>query len=136
MSSVGELWRFLLWGYVLTVALETPVLLAGLSRRHTIRRKLLAGVWLTACTYPIVVLVLPILVEEPFGRIAYLAVAETFAPLAECALFYAAFCRDDVNPPGPLRRDFAAIVLANLLSFVPIELLRLAGVGWLGRFGL
>ena len=56
-SFLVELWRFLPFGYLLTIAIETPILLFGLSPHHPKRRRLLAGVWLTACTYPIVVLV-------------------------------------------------------------------------------
>ena len=104
-----ELWRFLPFGYLLTIAIETPVLVAGLSRIHPIGRRLVAGVWLTACTYPIVVLVLPILIEP---RNPYLIVAETFAPVAECVLFALAFGRRETRV-----RDCATIVIANLLSF-------------------
>jgi hypothetical protein len=88
--SPNELWRFLPLGYLLSILIETPILLAGLSRRHPFRRKLFAGVWLTACTYPIVVLVLPLLFA-PNQRVSYLVVAETFAPVAECILFWLAF---------------------------------------------
>jgi hypothetical protein len=109
------LWSFLPWGYLLTVAIEVPVLLVGLSAHHPLRDRLLAGLALTAFTYPIVVCVLPPLVWGPWGWGAYLVVAETFAPVAECLLFRAAF------GPAPYRRaavqDAAAIVLANLLSF-------------------
>lgn len=80
-------WVFLVIGYLVTVVLETPVLLAGFSRRHSVQTRLLAGAWLTACTYPVVVLVLPPLLRETCGEIPYLLVAETFAPIAECALF-------------------------------------------------
>lgn len=85
-------WRFLVIGYLLTIAIEAPILLVGLSRGHSFARRLFAGVWLTACTYPIVVLVLPLVVPPLFtnpeaGDWAYLAVAETFAPAAECLLF-------------------------------------------------
>ena len=45
-------------GYLLTVVVELPVLLVGLSRRHSIRDRILAGLALTAFTYPIVVCVL------------------------------------------------------------------------------
>ena len=112
-----ELWGFLPIGYLLTVAIEIPVLLLGFSPRHPLRRRLVAGFWLTACTYPIVVLVLPHLVWQPFGRTAYLVVAETFAPVAECALFWLAY-----GSGRPLRhlgtlRDCAAIVAANAASF-------------------
>ncbi len=85
-----DLWRFLLLGYLLTVAVETPVLVLFLSKRHALRRRLFAGLWLTACTYPVVVLVLPPLFAGS-TRAAYLAVAEVFAPAAECALFWLAF---------------------------------------------
>lgn len=110
-----ELWAWLPFGYVLTVAFETPVLVAGLARRHSIKRKLFAGLWLTACTYPIVVLVMPLLVEP---RWLYITVAETFAPVAECALFWAAFRERET-----VWRDFAAIVVANLVSFLAGEIL-------------
>ena len=107
--SPDELWQFLPFGYLLTIAIETPVLLAGLSRVHPIGRRIVAGIWLTACTYPIVVLVLPIMIEP---RIPYLIVAETFAPVAECLLFALAFGTRDTRI-----RDCAAIIVANLLSF-------------------
>ena len=117
MPTTAELWKFILWGYVASVVLETPVLLLGLSQRHSWGRRLLAGVWLTACTYPIVVLVLPILVWQPYGEALYLIIAETFAPLAECALFYAAFLHGAGFTRWELARDFTAIVVANLVSF-------------------
>jgi len=107
----GELWRFFPIGYLLTIVIETPILLVGLSARHTLRRRLFAGVWLTACTYPIVVLVLPLLFTS---RFIFLLVAETFAPVAECLLFWLAFGGKE----GSVRwRDFAVIVIANLASF-------------------
>ena len=106
-----ELWRFFPIGYLLTIVIETPILLVGLSARHTLRRRLFAGVWLTACTYPIVILVLPLLFTS---RFIFLLVAETFAPVAECLLFWLAFGGKE----GSVRwRDFAVIVIANLASF-------------------
>jgi hypothetical protein len=153
-----QLWTFLPWGYALTVALELPVLLVGLSPRHPLRRRIFAGFWLTACTYPIVILVLPPLLWSRWGETAYLIIAETFAPAAECLLFWLLFCRTslcaglptphrdqteglrrstesgdlwseprrgqetraeqwDSFTPGTLR-DMAAIVAANLVSFL------------------
>jgi hypothetical protein len=108
---------------VLTVAVELPILVVALRPEHPLRRKLAAGFWLTACTYPVVVLVLPPLLWSPSwgSRWLYLAVAEPFAAVAECGLFRAAF--DRLFP-----RDAAAIVLANLSSFAVGEVLR--GLGW------
>lgn len=114
----NELWRFLWIGYLLTIAIETPVLLVGLSARHRMRDRFFAGLWLTACTYPIVVMVLPYVVWAPLGRPAYLAVAEVFAPVAECSLFWLAFGnRQELFRKG-MYQDFAAILLANLASFL------------------
>lgn len=112
--------------YLLTVAVELPVLLVGLSRRHPVWVRLCAGVWLTACTYPIVWFVLPPILED---RWLYLLVAETSAPLAECAVFWFAFVRGRAGDRSATLRDLAAIVLANLASFLAGEGLRL--VGWL-----
>ena len=106
-------------GYLLTVSVETPVLLLGLSRRHPVKHRVFAGFWLTACTYPVVWLVLPPLFPE---RWEYLVVAETFAPVTECVLFGLAFGRPSV-------RDLGAIVLANVLSFGAGEVFNRA-VGW------
>ena len=105
----------MLVGYLLTITVETAVLVALLSRRHPVRVRLFAGVWLTACTYPVVWVVLPPLFTE---RWLYLLVAETFAPAAECVLFWFAFVRR--LPRSDHRatlRDFVAITLANLASF-------------------
>jgi hypothetical protein len=125
-----DLWRFLPIGYVLTVAIETPILCLALSRRHPLGDRIIAGLWLTAVTYPIVVVTMPLL----FGDLAigplsprgvYLLIAETFAPAAECGLFYLAYIRGRAAPepslvPADRRatlRDFAAIIVANLASF-------------------
>lgn len=114
----------MLAGFVLTILVETAVLLALLSRRHSVRVRLFAGVWLTACTYPVVWLVLPSLFEE---RWLYLFVAETFAPAAECALFWFAFARHKPRAPRATARDFAAIVTANLCSFGLGEVIHASG---------
>ena len=109
--SPHELWRFLPIGYLFTIAIETPILLLGLSRQHSIKRRLFSGIWLTACTYPIVALVLPLLLVS-YSRAFYLSIAETFAPVAECLLFWLAFGKES------RWRDFAVIVVANLASFL------------------
>ena len=131
------LWACLLPYYLTTIAIETPILLVGLSHRHSLGRRLFSGIWLTACTYPIVFLVLnPLLQGRPIdnpmrpdefafeGSVAiYLLVAETFAPVAECILFWAAFGTPQEWGTRSMGRDFAAIILANLASFGVGELL-------------
>ena len=120
MSSA--LWRFFPLGYLFTIAIETPILLAGLSERHSWRRRLLAGIWLTACSYPIVTLVLPLVFEDR-PRWLYLLAAEVFAPVAECLLFWLAFGSRQDEGKRAIWRDFSAIVLANVASFVGGEIL-------------
>jgi hypothetical protein len=132
-TDPAELWQFLPLGYLVSVVMETPVLVVGLSQRHSMARRLFAGMWLTACTYPIVVLVLPQLVWRPLGETSgygpYVAVAEVFAPAAECLLFWLAFwcvpngplipaTKPCSNPRFDLVRDCAAIIAANLFSFI------------------
>ncbi len=111
-----ELWRFLPVGYLITIAIEIPILLLGLSRHHPKTRRVVSGIWLTACTYPIVVLVLPLLMVNQ-SRAFFLLVAEVFAPVAECLLFWLAFGKES------RWRDFAVIVIANLASFLAGEIL-------------
>jgi len=130
--SPSELWRFLPLGYLLTILIETPILCLGLSRRHPLKRKLFAGVWLTACTYPIVALVLP-LFFSPDSRALYLVFAETFAPVAECILFWLAFGRQEEVDKVSMLRDFIAIIVANLASFGIGEVMN--AWGWFGLLG-
>ena len=106
-----------LLGYLFTVALETPVLLVGLSRRHSLRVKLIVGVWLTACTYPVVWFVCPAVFDPATERGWYLLVAETFAPAAECLVFLAAFVRGQRPNSRATVRDVLAVAAANLVSF-------------------
>ncbi len=114
----NESWRFLWIGYLFTVAVETIVLVVGLSKRHRLRDRLLAGVWLNACSYPIVVLVFPYLIWAPFGHAAYLAVSEVFAPVAECTLFWLAFGESKERFRRSMYQDLGTIVVANLASFL------------------
>jgi len=130
--SPSELWRFLPLGYLLTILIETPILCLGLSGRHPIRRKLFAGVWLTACSYPIVTLVLPLLFS-PDSRALYLLVAETFAPVAECVLFWLAFAKEGEADKSSLGRDFVTIIIANLASFGIGEVMN--AWAWFGLLG-
>ena len=117
-----ELWRFLPLGYLLTIAIETPILYFGLAPRHPKRHRLIAGLWLTAATYPIVTLVLPLLFEN-YSRAVFLVVAETFAPVAECILFWLAFGSAAEFGKRSMWRDCGTIVLANLASFAMGEIM-------------
>jgi len=130
--SPSELWRFFPLGYLLSILIETPILLIGLSRGHSIRNRLFAGVWLTACTYPIVVLVMPLIFAN-VSRTIYLIVAETFAPVAECVLFWFAYGKSDEVGKRSMWQDFAAIIIANLASFLGGEVLN--AYGWFGLLG-
>ena len=130
--SAHDLWRFFPLGYLFTILIETPILLIGLSSRHTIKLRLFAGVWLTACTYPIVVLVMPLIFRDTSHAI-YLTVAETFAPVAECTLFWLACGKSEELGKRSMWQDFGAIVIANLASFLGGEILN--AYGWFGLLG-
>jgi hypothetical protein len=132
--EISRLWYFLPIGYLTTILIETPVLLVGLSPKLSLRQRLACGAWLTASTYPIVILVLPALLLDGSqgSRIAYLAVAETFAPLAECFLFWLAFRGKNLFETGDWIRSFVAIIVANLASFGIGEILN--ATQWFGLF--
>jgi hypothetical protein len=117
MDSDRQYLLLMLCCFLITIAIETPILLVGLSRRHPMRHRLFAGVWLTACTYPIVWLVLPQWIDAHEQRALYLAVAETFAPVAECLLFWLAFGNALPRTRQALIQDMAVVALANLASF-------------------
>ncbi|MBA3993667.1 MAG: hypothetical protein C0469_09075 [Cyanobacteria bacterium DS2.3.42] len=118
-------------GYTLGVILETPVLMAGLSACHSFKSRLKAGLLLTACTYPFVIIVMPRLINPDLHNTLYLAVTETLVPIAECAIFWMIFHRRlQPNPNGTamlsrdvMTRDFAVIIAANLFSFGVGEIL-------------
>jgi hypothetical protein len=103
--------------YLFTIAIETPVLLIGLSPRHSIARRLFCGVWLTACTYPFVWLVFPQFFNMQTQRVPYLIVAETFVPIGECAVFWLAFGERSEWGRRSMWQDLIVITLANLASF-------------------
>lgn len=104
-----------------TIAIETAVLAAGLSPRHDWRVRLFAGAWLSCCTLPIVGLVLPDALPVTVPWPVVVAVAEVFAPLAECGLFWWACIRPRPPDMRATVRDLAAIVVANLASFTAGE---------------
>jgi len=128
---VGELWYFLPFGYLITILIETPILLIGLSPKVSFKQKLLCGVWLTVCTYPIVILVMPSLMFG-FPRWQYLTVAEIFAPVGECVIFWIAFRGKELLETADWVRCLIAIVFANLASFGIGEIINY--YGWFGLF--
>jgi hypothetical protein len=108
---MGNLWLMPIF-YVITIAIETPVLCIGLSPQHPMSRRIFSGIWLTACTYPFVWLVTPQLFDPETDRLLYLALAESVAHFGECLLFWLAF-----RPLQYFWRDMAAVFAANLASF-------------------
>jgi hypothetical protein len=132
-TPVNGLWTFLPIGYLLTILVETPVLIVGLSRRVTLKQKILCGIWLSACTYPIVVLVMPMLFAD-WQRWQYLTVAEIFAPVAECVLFWLVFRRRGILNNRDWVECFVAIVVANLASFGVGEIFNY--YGWFGLISI
>lgn len=126
-----ELFYFLPVGYLFTILIETPILIFGMPRPVTLKQRSWCGVWLTACTYPIVVLVLPAVFFES-SRALYLMVAETFAPVAECTLFWLAFRSRVELTSMRWFHAFAAITVANLASFGLGEVVN--AYGWFGLF--
>lgn len=145
-TGIAHPLRMALFGYVLTVAIEIPILLFALSPRHSFASKLIAGLWLTACTYPVVAWFIPTHLQSlaQGAPILLTSVRESFAAIAECILFWCAFIFPR-NARGTkaiehraLARDCAAIVFANLASFLTGELLKGTGAIWpmLSWFGL
>lgn len=126
-----RLWLFLPIGYLTTILIETPILVFGLSPKLSLKQRILCGIWLTACTYPIVVLVLPTLLGS-ISWTLYIVVAEIFAPLAECILFWLAFRGHKELVIKDWVRCFIAIVVANLASFGIGEILN--SFRWFGLF--
>lgn len=115
--STETLWLLLIFGYLLTILIELPVLLFGLTSRYSSSETIVNGLLLTAFTYPVVVMVLPAILTGMGinSRAIYLAVAETYAPVAEVLLFRYLNSQPLTARPD---RDAAAIVIANLASFL------------------
>lgn len=115
-----ELWFLLVAGYCLTILIEIPILCLGLSAKYSLRERVVSGVWLTAFTYPCVVLVFPAVLSLAGinSHSVYLLIAETYAPLAEILLFRYLQRQPVWRRPD---RDAAVILLANLCSFLAGE---------------
>jgi len=127
MKQDGQLLLLMGIFYLITISVETPILIAGLSRRHPIRKRFFAGIWLTACTYPIVWIVLQRLIAD---YNLYIVVAEIFAPTAECLLFWLAFGRTEPRTRHDVAVDCIAITIANVASFLVGVLINLRWDVW------
>ena len=119
--------RMIAIGYLLTIAFETPVLYFGLGSRYTPKEKLLAGLVLTLCSYPFVVLLFPSIWNPYSDYGTYVLVSEIFAPVSECVVFAILFQRKKQLSSKPRLVDFFWILMANLTSFSAGELLKKIG---------
>jgi hypothetical protein len=72
---------------------------------------------------------LPQLIDPFDQRTLYLAVGETFVPLAECLLFWLAFGKTAPRTRGAFIQDMGVVVAANLASFGGGMLLQGLGFG-------
>jgi hypothetical protein len=116
MSDADYLSQMLFW-YLVTIAVETAILVVALSPRHPLKHRIFAGVWLTACTYPILWLVLPSFIDPQQHRALYEWVGETFVAVAECLLFWVAFGRTEPRTRRYFVQDMLAVILANVASY-------------------
>jgi hypothetical protein len=105
LERLREPWFFLGFGYLITISIETPILCLALSPQHPQSRRLLAGVWLTACTYPIIILVLPRFFASNDGDLI-------FTTTEDYQVYLLAF-----RPLTYFWRDMAAVFGANAASF-------------------
>jgi hypothetical protein len=109
-------WANLALAWVLTILVEGAVLWVALAPRHSARTRLLAAVWLSSCTLPLVHFVFPALRAWGFSDVGWVAAAEVFAPVAECVLFSLVLA-PGLGGGGMRGRDWGAIVVANVVSF-------------------
>jgi hypothetical protein len=112
-------------GYLVTVAVEAPVLALCLSARHSLARRIALGFWLTACSYPLVVLCLPAFLSVRSTRLTYLVIAEPLAVTVELLLFFSVYPNwgETSTPSATAWRDALAVAFANLCSFLVGEIL-------------
>lgn len=109
-------------GYAFTITVEALVLLVGLSKPHSYARRVAAGVWLPACLYPFLWLLLPHFIDFTRQRPIFASVGEIFISFAKCGLFYLAFQHGRGLTRREQARDWLAISLANFTSFALGEL--------------
>jgi hypothetical protein len=108
---------------MLTLAIEAPIAAAVLRRwyRVPLWRGTTAAIVASMLTHPVVWFVLPLWLTPSVGYLGYLVVAESFAWLAEAAVYWLMTRRD---PPGMLLLS----LLANLASFTIGAILQATGL--------
>jgi len=100
--------RFLPLGYLFSFLIETPICSSVCRRGIRSGAECSPESGLTACTYPIVVLVICRSLSPAPRAQFYLIIAETFAPVAECALFWLAYGEAEQFGKASMWRDFGA----------------------------
>jgi hypothetical protein len=106
-------WVFLIIGYLATVAIEAPVLIAGLSTQRSRQARIAAAFWLTACTYPVVVLTLPAIAGSSNDWVTSLLLAEVVVACGKSCSGGMMCGRQLIGGP---QRDDLVILVANILS--------------------
>lgn len=107
--DAAALWQWLPVGYLFTIAIEAPILIVGLRPSlPAVRTRIAAACWLTGVTYPVVVVVLPLLLWPVASYATYVASAESFAVVTECVLYRLVWRGS--------RHDLAIVALANVVS--------------------
>ena len=97
------------------------------TQPETARRRVVDRVHLSDCDAG------PAAPLRPDRRGSYLLVAETFAPVAECALFWLAFGTNEELGKARCGATSSAIIIANLASFGIGEVIN--AWGWFGLLG-
>lgn len=120
--------RIALTGYLLTISIETPVLVFGLGNRYTLKEKLFAGAFLTGCSYPFVAIVFPMIWNPYNDYSTYVTISEIFAPVSECIIFALLFQRRKLMSSRLRAQELAVVIAANLVSYLSGELMKAAGM--------
>jgi hypothetical protein len=125
-ANTQIVWRVLLLGYCLFVAIELPIFLLALSARNDRRQRIFSALWLTACSFPLVILVMPAFIDmfvpkDWHGPVNTMQIA-LITPIVECLLFWMLTRPlDEPNSPQVSQaewiHDLFVIVFANVLSF-------------------
>lgn len=107
-----------------TVVLESLVLFLCLTPDIQPRQRLIAGLSLSLITFPFVNILFPMLLSPFENKIVFYVIAEMFACLTECLLFWFFFNRSKTKDKQ-FFSNIIAIVFANFFSFSLYELFKL-----------